>query len=232
MSSCSKCLVHCQKHDELFAENINLKEQIEELEKQLAEKQVDFDTLKFRNEQSAQLIISNMSPSTCKLVAENAALKHQCVQLRIELNRMAARLQTIESTLEKHVKVDWSVNMREAVRVLCSHLSLINKSDEKIKRFINANKNSEPQLTLSTEDIKDILDYQEVLCSYLSSEVHQEYSIQIINKVPAELSHGDVIEYKFAGQQESESIEIDRKVINNAIALINKGYASYTFTQK
>jgi hypothetical protein len=148
---------------------------VKDLEKKLAETQVELTKSQLFDTTNV-LFIENPSRSTCELLAENEKLTKLCVSFQTKINEL-------EEKIEKFTKLQWSLEMRESVRRLVRYLKHVRKTGT-IDEFLEKCKHGENSVTLTAKDIEDLIEYQEDLQDYLSSHAHQDFNLQIINKIP------------------------------------------------
>jgi len=116
--------------------------------------------------------------------------------------------------------LNWPLQMRTLTTKLASILKM--KDESQRKEFIRETEQREPKVSLSLEDIKDIIEAAEKkdeLVQYLSSIAHPNYNLSTLNKIPDEYTDGQDLEYIFPGETSKNTYTVKRKTINQIIGL-------------
>ena len=88
--------------------------------------------------------------------------------------------------------------------------------------FINLAAEREPRVTISNDDINDIIsaaENKEELVQYLSSIAHPNYDLSILNKIPDEYAKNTQFQYSFPDEETTNNSNLSINIINKIIAL-------------
>jgi chromosome segregation ATPase len=224
----------------LINENINLKnyktilkKEINELRSELSALKKDFSIIQEDSKRKESKILDMQEDSKRKeskildLQEDSKRKESKILDLQEDSKRKESKILDMQKELNDFKLINWSINMREGLKRVCKRIKLLKENKDEMKDFLAKLKQSDPKITLCEKDLEQILNYKDQLSDYLSSHVHQEYKVEIVNNIPEFFENGECISFQFADSSNVEKIKIDRRLINIVVFLIQKGIGSY-----